>query len=155
MKWKIVIGLIGFILLITLIGTGVYQFTVAEAKEREQTVAVQAESRLKKEVAPQQIQFDYVFNGKTQYSVFTIKQDGQALQAFVPKKGKIETRRVKDGMKIADVIRQAGNPENIVSAKYGFEDRALIEIVTKTTTGYDYSYYTYQEGSFIKRLRIN
>ncbi|WP_449403381.1 hypothetical protein [Exiguobacterium artemiae] len=106
-------------------------------------------------MAPKQIQFDHVFNGKTQYSVFTIEQDGQALRAFVPKTGKIETRRVKDGMKIADVIRQAGNPENIVSAKYGFENRALIEIVTKTATGYDYSYYTYQEGSFIKRLRIN
>ena len=42
-----------------------------------------------------------------------------------------------------------------VLAKYGFEDRALIEIVSKTKTGYDYSYYTYQEGTFIKRLRIN
>lgn len=155
MKWKIVIGLFCFILLISLIGTGIYQFTVAEAKEREQQVVRQAEDRLKKELAPEQIQFDHVFSGKTQYSVFTMQQNGEKMRAFVPKKGKIETRRVADGMKIVDVIRQAGNPNNIISAKYGFEKRALIEIVTKTASGYDYSYYTYQEGSFIKRLRIN
>ncbi|MGX8236330.1 hypothetical protein [Exiguobacterium undae] len=155
MNWKIVLGLVGFILLVTLIGTGIYQFTVAEAKDREQTVVQGAETRLKKEIAPDEIKFEHVFNGETQYSVFTIQQDGEALRAFVPKKGKIETRRVADGMKIADVIQKAGNPANIVSAKYGFDQRALIEIVTKTKSGYDYSYYTYQEGSFLKRLRIN
>ncbi|OIN67991.1 hypothetical protein BLD48_03840 [Exiguobacterium sp. KRL4] len=155
MNWKVVIGLVCFILLITLIGTGVYQFTVAEAKGREQKVVLQAEARLEKELAPEQIRFDHVFNGKTQYSVFTIQQEGQAVRAFVPKAGRIETRRVSDGMEIAEVIRQAGNPAEIVSAKYGFEDRALIEIVSKTKVGYDYSYYTYQEGTFIKRLRIN
>ncbi|WP_312067088.1 hypothetical protein, partial [Exiguobacterium sp.] len=113
-----------------------------------------AETRLKKELKPTDVRFESVFSGKRQYVVFTMKQSGQAVRAFVPEKGTIETRPVADGIAIKTVI--ADHPElgDIVSAKYGFEDRAVIEIVSKTKTGYDYSYYTYQEGSFIKRLRI-
>lgn len=155
MKWKVIIGLIAIVLVVTVVSTGIYQLTVAEAKGREQEVVLQAEKRLKQELRPDTVTFENVFNGQTQYTVFSIKKDGTALRAFVPAKGKIETRPVKDGMKIADVIRQSGNQGKIVSSKYGFEERALIEIVTETASGYDYSYYTYQEGSFIKRLRIN
>ncbi|WP_214845115.1 MULTISPECIES: hypothetical protein [unclassified Exiguobacterium] len=155
MKWKIAIGLISVVLLITLIGTGIYQLTVGEAKGREQEVVKRAEKRLTQEIAPDAVTFENVFNGKDQYTVFSIKKEGEALRAFVPSKGKIETRPVKDGIKVDEVIRQSRDQGKIVSTKYGFEDRALIEIVAETETGYEYSYYTYQEGSFIKRLRIN
>lgn len=154
MKWKVTLGLLSALLILAVLGTAVYQVTIAEAKDREQSVAEQAEARLKKELKPTDVRFESVFSGKRQYVVFTMKQSGQAVRAFVPEKGTIETRPVADGIAIKTVI--ADHPElgDIVSAKYGFEDRAVIEIVSKTKTGYDYSYYTYQEGSFIKRLRI-
>lgn len=48
MKWKITLGLLSALILLTVLGTAVYQVTIAEAKDREQNVAEQAEARLKK-----------------------------------------------------------------------------------------------------------
>lgn len=48
MKWKITLGLLSALILLTVLGTAVYQVTIAEAKDREQSVAEQAEARLKK-----------------------------------------------------------------------------------------------------------
>ncbi|MEW8976641.1 MAG: hypothetical protein AB2741_10740 [Exiguobacterium sp.] len=86
MKWKVTLGLLSALLILAVLGTAVYQVTIAEAKDREQSVAEQAETRLKKELKPTDVRFESVFSGKRQYVVFTMKQSGQAVRAFFPEK---------------------------------------------------------------------
>ena len=51
-----------------------------------------------------------------------------------------------------DSLAETGG--TLVSCTYGFDERALVEVVTKANASYTYSYYTLQTGEFIRRVEL-
>jgi len=158
MRGKLIISLIAFVLIIIGSGSAIYAMTVGEAKDREDEQVVKARERLESRLSPTDVKAEGIFRGEDAYAVFRYEKDGKAQRAFVPLDyGAIETRPVEDAIPLETVAEdaRAATGGRVISVKYGFENRALIEVVTQNGSGYDYSYYTYQEGSLIKRLTIN
>lgn len=154
-KTLIVMFIVGT-LVISVLG-GMYYFTFGVANRSESATIQQATERLMDEFPDVDIQKAELYNGTTQYVVFEL--DGSTPQvAFVPisELREIEIRDLTNAalkQNVCDRALQETGGE-LVGCRYGFDERALIEAVTRIGGSYVYSYYTYQDGEFLKRVQL-
>jgi hypothetical protein len=112
-----------------------------------------ARERLETEQPSVNIERAELYNGTEPYVVFEETDQVQ----FVPVDDKlpIVTRDIASvdlDQVCAESVAETGG--SLVSCKYGFDERALIEVVTKSGASYTYSYYTLQAGEFIRRVQL-
>lgn len=152
-KTKVVIAFMTALIGVVIVFSGIYWFTVGHTERTKEKMIEEARERLVDEQPSVSIERAELFNGTEPYVVF---EESDRVQ-FVPVDDKlpIETRDIAtvDSEQIcADSVAETGG--TLVSCKYGFDERALIEVVTKAGTSYTYSYYTLQAGEFIRRVQL-
>ncbi|MGA9467945.1 MAG: hypothetical protein WBV10_09970 [Exiguobacterium marinum] len=152
-KWivSLLTALIGVVLVFSLM----YRFTIGYTENQKEQLVEEATNRLTEEAPNLKVRQGELFNGTDAYVVFT-EENGNSIW-FVPLDDKLEIEQREFGeVKAKDVcarsIEETGG--QLVSCKYGFDERALIEVVTKADASYTYSYYTLQSGEFIRRVQL-
>ncbi|WP_214881408.1 MULTISPECIES: hypothetical protein [unclassified Exiguobacterium] len=153
-KWivSLLTALIGVVLVFSLM----YRFTIGYTENQKEQLVEEATNRLTEEAPNLKVEQGELFNGTDAYVVFS-EENGNSIW-FVPLDDKLEIEQREFGeVKAKDVcarsIEETGG--QLVSCKYGFDERALIEVVTKADASYTYSYYTLQSGEFIRRVQLN
>ncbi|WP_026826148.1 MULTISPECIES: hypothetical protein [Exiguobacterium] len=152
-KWivSLLTALIGVVLVFSLM----YRFTIGYTENQKEQLVEEATNRLTEEAPNLKVEQGELFNGTDAYVVFS-EENGNSIW-FVPLDDKLEIEQREFGeVKAKDVcarsIEETGG--QLVSCKYGFDERALIEVVTKADASYTYSYYTLQSGEFIRRVQL-
>ncbi|WP_214698298.1 MULTISPECIES: hypothetical protein [unclassified Exiguobacterium] len=152
-KWivSLLTALIGVVLVFSLM----YRFTIGYTENQKEQLVEEATNRLTEEAPNLKVEQGELFNGTDTYVVFS-EENGNSIW-FVPLDDKLEIEQREFGeVKAKDVcarsIEETGG--QLVSCKYGFDERALIEVVTKADASYTYSYYTLQSGEFIRRVQL-
>lgn len=153
-KTKILIALMTTLIGVVIILSGIYWLTIGHTERTKETLIDQARERLTEEQPTVKASQADLYNGTASYVVFT---DQKESVIFVPtdKKLPIVNREIGsiDLQQVCDQsLEETGGA--LVSCKYGFDDRALIEVVSKTGASYTYSYYTLQSGEFIRRVEL-
>ncbi|TCI55737.1 hypothetical protein EVJ24_05465 [Exiguobacterium sp. SH1S21] len=152
-KTKVVIALMTALIGVVIVFSGIYWFTVGHTERTKQNMIAEARDRLEAEQPTVQIERAELFNGTEPYVVF--EETDRVLFVPVDSKQPIETREIASvdlDQVCADSLEETGG--TLVSCKYGFDERALIEVVTKSGATYTYSYYTLQTGDFIRRVQL-
>lgn len=152
-KTKVVIALVTALIGIVVVFSGIYWFTVGHTERTKQSMIEEASERLVSEQPSVKIERAELFNGTEPYVVFEETNQVQ----FVPVDDElpIVTREITSvdlDQVCAESVAETGG--TLVSCKYGFDERALIEVVTKSEGSYTYSYYTLQGGEFIRRVQL-
>ncbi|WP_214878249.1 hypothetical protein [Exiguobacterium sp. ERU653] len=152
-KWivSLLTALIGVVLVFSLM----YRFTIGYTENQKEQLVEEATNRLTEKAPNLKVEQGELFNGTDAYVVFS-EENGNSIW-FVPLDDKLEIEQREFGeVKAKDVcarsIEETGG--QLVSCKYGFDERALIEVVTKADASYTYSYYTLQSGEFIRRVQL-
>ncbi|WP_214776954.1 hypothetical protein [Exiguobacterium sp. s22] len=152
-KWIVsfLVALIGVVLVFSVM----YRFTIGHTENQKEKLVEQAMMRLTDESPNVKVGQGELFNGTEAYVVFP-EEDGKSIW-FVPLNDKLEIeQREIDEVEATDVcarsVEETGG--QLVSCKIGFDERALIEVVTKANATYTYSYYTLQTGEFIRRVQL-
>ncbi|WP_214740302.1 MULTISPECIES: hypothetical protein [unclassified Exiguobacterium] len=152
-KWIVsfLVALIGVVLVFSVM----YRFTIGHTENQKEKLVEQAMIRLTDESPNVKVGQGELFNGTQAYVVFS-EEDGKSIW-FVPLNDKLEIeQREIDEVEATDVcarsVEETGG--QLVSCKIGFDERALIEVVTKANASYTYSYYTLQTGEFIRRVQL-
>lgn len=152
-KWIVsfLVALIGVVLVFSVM----YRFTIGHTENQKEKLVEQAMMRLTDESPNVKVGQGELFNGTEAYVVFP-EEDGKTIW-FVPLNDKLEIeQREIDEVEATDVcarsVEETGG--QLVSCKIGFDERALIEVVTKANASYTYSYYTLQTGEFIRRVQL-
>ena len=152
-KWIVsfLVALIGVVLVFSVM----YRFTIGHTENQKEKLVEQAMIRLTDESPNVKVGQGELFNGTEAYVVFP-EEDGKTIW-FVPLNDKLEIeQREIDEVEATDVcarsVEETGG--QLVSCKIGFDERALIEVVTKANASYTYSYYTLQTGEFIRRVQL-
>ncbi|MFC4683016.1 hypothetical protein [Exiguobacterium sp. s149] len=138
---------------VVIVFSGIYWFTVGHTERTKDKMIEAARERLETEQPSVNIERAELYNGTEPYVVFEETDQVQ----FVPVDDKlpIVTRDIASvdlDQVCAESVAETGG--SLVSCKYGFDERALIEVVTKSGASYTYSYYTLQEGEFIRRVQL-
>nr|WP_251126024.1 MULTISPECIES: hypothetical protein [unclassified Exiguobacterium] len=146
-----VTALIGVVLVFSVM----YRFTIGHTENQKEQLIEEATTRLNEESPNLQVGQGELFNGTEAYVVFP-EADGDSIW-FVPLNDKLEIEQREIGeVNANDVcvrsVKETGG--QLVSCKYGFDERALIEVVTKADASYTYSYYTLQTGEYIRRVQL-
>lgn len=154
-KTKVVVAVISALIGVVIVFSGIYWFTVGHTERTKDALIDEAKERLETEQPGLQTMQAELYNGTEPYVVF----EDEAAQSvvFVPVNQKlpIETREVGStdlAQVCADSLEETGGV--LVSCKYGFDERALIEVVTKLEASYTYSYFTLQTGEFMRRVQL-
>jgi len=152
-KTKVVVAFMTALIGVVIVFSGIYWFTVGHTERTKDKMIEAARERLETEQPSVNIERAELYNGTEPYVVFEETNQVQ----FVPVDDKlpIVTRDIAsvDLDQICDEsVAETGG--SLVSCKYGFDERALIEVVTKSGASYTYSYYTLQTGEFIRRVQL-
>ena len=154
-KTKVLVALMTALLGVVIVFSGIYWFTVGHTERTKDELIDEAKTRLEAEQPTVQAVRAELYNGTEPYVVFE-DDAGQSI-VFVPvdETLPIETREIGSvdlAQVCADSTEETGGV--LVSCKYGFDERALIEVVTKSGSSYTYSYFTLQTGDFIRRVQL-
>ncbi|TCI27342.1 hypothetical protein EVJ30_00030 [Exiguobacterium sp. SH5S13] len=152
-KKKVVVALMTALIGVVIVFSGIYWFTVGHTERTKQNMIAEARNRLEAEQPTVRIERAELFNGTEPYVVF--EETDRVLFVPVDSKQPIETREIASvdlDQVCADSLEETGGM--LVSCKYGFDERALIEVVTKSGATYTYSYYTLQTGDFVRRVQL-
>ncbi len=152
-KTKVVVAFMTALIGVVIVFSGIYWFTVGHTERTKDKMIEAARERLETEQPSVNIERAELYNGTEPYVVFEETDQVQ----FVPVDDKlpIVTRDIASvdlDQVCAESVAETGG--SLVSCKYGFDERALIEVVTKSGASYTYSYYTLQEGEFIRRVQL-
>ncbi|EPE61378.1 hypothetical protein L479_02227 [Exiguobacterium sp. S17] len=154
-KTKVAVALMTALIGVVIVFSGIYWFTVGHTERTKDALIDEAKTRLATEQPTLRPVRAGLYNGTEPYVVF--EDDTAQTVVFVPvdEKLPIETREIGSAdldQVCADSLEETGG--TLVSCKYGFDERALIEVVTKSGATYTYSYYTLQTGDFIRRVQL-
>lgn len=154
-KAKVIVALMSALIGVALVFSVMYWFTIGHTERTKERLVEQAKTRLEAEEPELRLTEGDLFNGTNAYVTFL--EEGEKVFWFVPlnKEKKIERRDTGDvtaDQVCAQSLQETGG--TLVSCKYGFDERALIEVVAKEGTSYTYSYYTLQTGEFIRRVQL-
>lgn len=152
-KTKVVVAFMTALIGVVIVFSGIYWFTVGHTERTKDKMIEAARERLVTEQPSVNIERAELYNGTEPYVVFEETDQVQ----FVPVDDKlpIVTRDIASvdlDQVCAESVTETGG--SLVSCKYGFDERALIEVVTKSGASYTYSYYTLQAGEFIRRVQL-
>ncbi|MDA5559932.1 hypothetical protein PJK55_04235 [Exiguobacterium sp. MMG028] len=154
-KTKWIVSLLAALLGVVLVFSVMYRFTIGHTENQKEQLIEEASIRLNEESPDVQVGQGELFNGTEAYVVFP-EEDGDSIW-FVPldDEFEIEQREISE-VNANDVCARSVEDTGgqLISCKYGFDERALIEVVTKADASYTYSYYTLQTGEFIRRVQL-
>lgn len=154
-KTKVVVALMTALIGVVIVFSGIYWFTVGHTERTKQDMVAEARDRLETEQPTVRVERAELFNGTEPYVVFEDETAQSVVFVPVDSKQPIETREIASvdlAQVCADSLEETGGV--LVSCKYGFDERALIEVVTKSEATYTYSYYTLQTGEFMRRVQL-
>lgn len=154
-KAKWIVSLLAALIGVVLVFSVMYRFTIGHTENQKEKLVETAMARLAEESPDARVGQGELFNGTEAYVVFP-EEDGESIW-FVPLDEKLEIEQREIGeVDATDVcsksVEETGG--QLVSCKVGFDERALIEVVTKADASYTYSYYTLQTGEFIRRVQL-
>lgn len=154
-KTKWIVSLLAALLGVVLVFSVMYRFTIGHTENQKEQLIEEASIRLNEESPNLQVGQGELFNGTEAYVVFP-EADGDSIW-FVPLDDEFEIEQREIGeVNANDVcvrsVEDTGG--QLISCKYGFDERALVEVVTKADASYTYSYYTLQTGEFIRRVQL-
>lgn len=152
-KTKVVVAFLTALIGVVIVFSGIYWFTVGHTERTKDKMIETARERLETEQPSVNIERAELYNGTESYVVF---EEADQVQ-FVPVDDKLpivtrEIGTVDLDQVCAESVAETGG--SLVSCKYGFDERALIEVVAKSGASYTYSYYTLQAGEFIRRVQL-
>lgn len=155
-KAKWIVSLVAALIGVVLVFSVMYRFTIGHTENQKEQLIEEATNRLIEQSPNLKVGQGELFNGTEAYVVFS-EVDGDSIW-FVPldEKLDIEEREVGE-VNATDVCAQSVEETGgqLVSCKVGFDERALIEVVTKADASYTYSYYTLQTGEYIRRVQLS
>lgn len=154
-KTKVIVALLTAALGVVLVFAAMYWFTIGYTEQNKNQMIKEAELRLTEEHPDLLLNRGELYNGTDAYIVF-VEEEEQGIW-FVPVDQDLEIEQREIGSTHADEVCEQSLQETggtLVSCKYGFDQRALIEVVSKADTSYTYSYYTLQTGEFIRRVQL-
>ncbi|MCT4781772.1 MULTISPECIES: hypothetical protein [Exiguobacterium] len=152
-KSKVVVALVTALIGVVIVFTGMYWFTIGHTERAKEAMIVEARERLDSEQPGEVVNQATLYNGTEPYVVF--ENDDRLLFVPVDEDLPIVVRDLTnvDLNQICNAsVAETGG--TLVSCKYGFDERALVEVVTKANASYTYSYYTLQTGEFIRRVEL-
>ncbi len=152
-KTKVVVAFMTALIGVVIVFSGIYWFTVGHTERTKQSLIEEARERLLAEQPTVESERADLYNGTKPYVVF--EEADRVLFVPVDSEEPIEEREIASvdlNQVCAESVEETGGA--LVSCKYGFDDRALIEVVTKAGASYTYSYYTLQTGDFIRRVQL-
>ena len=154
-KTKWIVSLLAALLGVVLVFSVMYRFTIGHTENQKEQLIEEALIRLNEESPDVQVRQGELFNGTEAYVVFQ-EEDGDSIW-FVPLDDEFEIEQREIGeVNANDVCARSVEDTGgqLISCKYGFDERALVEVVTKADASYTYSYYTLQTGEFIRRVQL-
>lgn len=154
-KTKWIVSLLAALLGVVLVFSVMYRFTIGHTENQKEQLIEEALIRLNEESPNLQVGQGELFNGTEAYVVFP-EADGDSIW-FVPLDDDFEIEQREIGeVNANDVCARSVEDTGgqLISCKYGFDERALVEVVTKADASYTYSYYTLQTGEFIRRVQL-
>ncbi|KDN57313.1 MAG: hypothetical protein LPJ96_06465 [Exiguobacterium sp.] len=152
-KSKVVIALVTALIGVVIVFSGVYWFTIGHTERVKDAMIGEARERLETEQAGVTVDRATLYNGTEPYVVFENAEN--VLFVPVDEEQPIVVRDVTNvdlDQICNDSLAETGG--TLVSCTYGFDERALVEVVTKANASYTYSYYTLQTGEFIRRVEL-
>ena len=152
-KTKFSIAILAAILGVALVFSGIYWFTIGHTERSKADIIESARDRLEDETSVE-VDAGELFTGTEAYVTF--EQTDESVIWFVPVDEALAIENRPLGETTASALCERDLDETggtLVSCKYGFDERALVEVVVKADTTYTYSYYTLA-GEFLRRVQL-